>query len=429
VARTIRDASLDTRAARSRLKARGKPYYRKIEEGAHLGYRKPKGRRDSPAVAGKWVARLYVGGQSYVVETLAAADDFSDADGIAVLNFGQAQAMIREMMVSRAHTAAGKVGPLTVKEAGEDYLRFLETNRKSANDARYRVDALIYPELADLEVEKLTTERLERWHIGLAKAPPRLRTREGEKQQYRKIADDDDERRRRRSSANRVLTILKAALNRAWRRGKVTSDAAWRRLEPFENVDAARVRYLTIAEAARLVNATDSEFRPLVQAGLVSGGRYGELAALRASDFNRDSGTIHVRTSKSGKGRHIVLDEEGVALFKAWSAGKPGNALLFPKKDGSPWNKSNQARPMRDACDRAKIKPRISIHTLRHTWASLAVMNGVPLLVVAKNLGHADTRMVERHYGHLAPSYVADAIRKGAPKFGFKADSKVATIR
>jgi hypothetical protein len=45
-------------------------------------------------------------------------------------------------------------------------------------------------------------------------------------------------------------------------------------------------------------------------------------------------------------------------------------------------------------------------------------MNRVPLLVVAKNLGHADTRMVERHYGHLAPSYVADAIRAGAPRFG-----------
>jgi hypothetical protein len=36
-------------------------------------------------------------------------------------------------------------------------------------------------------------------------------------------------------------------------------------------------------------------------------------------------------------------------------------------------------------------------------------MNSMPLLVVAKNLGHRDTRMVERHYGHLAPSFVADA--------------------
>ena len=41
-------------------------------------------------------------------------------------------------------------------------------------------------------------------------------------------------------------------------------------------------------------------------------------------------------------------------------------------------------------------------------------------MVVAKNLGHTDTRMVEKHYGHLAPGYVADAIRAGAPKFGIK---------
>ena len=45
-------------------------------------------------------------------------------------------------------------------------------------------------------------------------------------------------------------------------------------------------------------------------------------------------------------------------------------------------------------------------------------MGGMPLMVVARNLGHVDTRMVERHYGHLAPSYVAEAVRKHAPRFG-----------
>jgi hypothetical protein len=52
-------------------------------------------------------------------------------------------------------------------------------------------------------------------------------------------------------------------------------------------------------------------------------------------------------------------------------------------------------------------------------------MNEVPLMVVAQNLGHADTRMVEKHYGHLAPSFVADAIRANAPRFGGKAAARV----
>ena len=84
---------------------------------------------------------------------------------------------------------------------------------------------------------------------------------------------------------------------------------------------------------------------------------------------------------------------------------------------------------MRLACERARIIPPVGFHALRHTWASHAVINGVPLLVVAKNLGHADTRMVEKHYGHLAPSYIADAIRAGAPRFGMVESSGLRVLR
>jgi integrase len=84
---------------------------------------------------------------------------------------------------------------------------------------------------------------------------------------------------------------------------------------------------------------------------------------------------------------------------------------------------------MAEACRAAKIYPPVSFHVLRHCWASLSIMNGAPLLVVAKNLSHADTRMVERHYGHLSPSYIADAIRAAAPSFSIAASNVVATLR
>ena len=96
---------------------------------------------------------------------------------------------------------------------------------------------------------------------------------------------------------------------------------------------------------------------------------------------------------------------------------------MFQKVAGDAWGISQQVKRMSQACKRAAIKPTIGFHGLRHTWASLAVMNGTPLLVVAKNLGHVDTRMVEKHYGHLAPSFIADAIRAGAPRFGLKASN------
>jgi hypothetical protein len=63
------------------------------------------------------------------------------------------------------------------------------------------------------------------------------------------------------------------------------------------------------------------------------------------------------------------------------------------------------------------------------TWASLAAMNSTPLMVIARNLGHVDTRMVEKHYGHLGPGFVADAIRAGAPRYGIKASERVVPLR
>jgi integrase len=153
------------------------------------------------------------------------------------------------------------------------------------------------------------------------------------------------------------------------------------------------------------------------------------LIRLEVNDFNPDAATLAIRKSKSGKPRHVVLTDEGAAFFRQQTAGRDGNELMFPRNGSNGWRDSDQARPMAEACTDGKIKPAISFHILRHTWASLAVMNGTPLLVVAKNLGHADARMVEKHYGHLAPSFIADAIRAGAPRYRVKDDKRVVPLR
>jgi len=426
MARTVQDQKIGSRDARGKLAASGKPYYRALDPGLHLGYRKG-------SAGGKWVMRWYVGGGEYKVETIATADDKADADGVAVLDFRQAQALIREKNVEYSRVAQGlpakKDGPYTVRACLDEYLAYLDSEKKSGRDARWRADALILPQLGELLCADLSTKTLRSWLNNVAASPPRLRSRKDAEPRYRDIDKNDaEQRRQRRATANRTLTILKAALNRAWREGKIASDDAWRRVEPFEEADAARVRYLTIDECRRLINAAEGEFRDLVRAALATGCRFGELAALQVRDFNPDAGTLHIRSSKSGKGRHVVLHDEGIELFKRLTAGRPGVELILRKADEDRWGKSNQTRPMSEACARAKIEPPANFHALRHTWASHSVMAGAPLLVVAKNLGHADTRMVEKHYGHLSESYVAEAIRKAAPRFGITDDQSVRRI-
>lgn len=305
-----------------------------------------------------------------------------------------------------------------MKDAADAYMEWFKAHRKSARETRYTIDTHILPALGKVEVERLTAKRLRAWHEGLAKAPARLRTRPGQDQRYRHAADDPEAPRRRRATANRVITVLKALLNHAWQEGRVASDDAWRRVKPFRQADAARVRHLTAAECKRLVNACDQEFRPLVRAALYTGCRYGELCRLSASDFNPDAGTVTVREAKAGKPRHVALSDEGRKFFEAATAGRASDAPIFPRLDGNRWGRAHQTRPLRDACERAKITPAVSFHILRHTYASHLVMNGAPIQVVAHNLGHSDTRMVEKHYAHLQPSYIADAIRAAAPRLG-----------
>jgi integrase len=136
-----------------------------------------------------------------------------------------------------------------------------------------------------------------------------------------------------------------------------------------------------------------------------------------------------VRDSKAGKPRHVVLTAEGQRLFSTLTVGRVGNDPIFVRRDGGVWGKSHQLRPMLDACKQAKIKPLISFHVLRHTHGSTLAMRGVPMGVIAEQLGHADTRMTEKHYAHLAPSYVADTIRAHFPTLGIAEESTVTHIR
>jgi hypothetical protein len=77
----------------------------------------------------------------------------------------------------------------------------------------------------------------------------------------------------------------------------------------------------------------------------------------------------------------------------------------------------------------AKLDPPATFHILRHTYASSLAMKGVPMGVIAAQLGHADTRMTEKHYAHLAPSYVANTVRAALPGLGIIRETNVIALQ
>jgi integrase len=153
----------------------------------------------------------------------------------------------------------------------------------------------------------------------------------------------------------------------------------------------------------------------LAKAAILTGARYGELIRLNAGDVDLDSGTIHIRESKAGKPRFIPLTSEAKQHLAQHIIGTGAGAPVFTRSDGRRWKKSEQARPLAAACRNARIDPPITFHGLRDTFASTLAMSGAPMPVIAAILGHADTRVTERHYAHLAPSYVAQTLRAHFP--------------
>ena len=382
MARTVREASLATRSARLRLPVAAKPYWRVIEQGLHLGYRRR-------ATGGSWIARRRNDEGIYRETKLGLADDLQDADGKIILDFAQAQRAARHWCTQEQRLAAGDGtvpdGPYTVARAMADYLEdYRRRGGKSVEGIESVVNRNILPALGKLAVAKLTPQRLRDWHRGLAERARYWRSRKGAAANLAAFDPKDAEDvRRRRASANRVLTYLKAALNLAWRNGLMPSDDAWRRVKPFRSVEAPLVRYLSHDEIARLRNAATGGFRDLVYLALLTGCRYGELCRFKVADYNADVGTLSVRIAKGGKVRHVTLTEEASAFVDRLVAGRAPADPLLRRDDGRVWKRAEQVRPMREACTHAGITPAVGYHVLRHTHGSLLAMRAVPMAVIA----------------------------------------------
>jgi integrase len=376
------------------------------------------------------VARFRRPGEAggYAKTTLGEADDTEDADGDRFLSFRQAQEKARAWF-AEAGRGGRRAGPYTVGDALDDYISAFR--KKSLDKTKGRIESAIRPALGSIAVAKLTKKQIDEWLAGRASSPARLRTSKKATEFNERAADTPDALRRRQSTANRDLTVLKAALNHAFReRDGIPTDDAWRKVKPFAGADTAKLRYLSDDEARRLVNACDAAFRPMVQAALLTGARYGELASIEVRDVDIGARTVWFRETKGGKPRVAYLEEEGARLFGDAIAGKPGSALVFPRADGKRWNASQQARPLANACKNGKIDPPAGFHDLRRTYGARMALRGVPMAVIAEALGHADERITKRHYAHLAPSHVADTVRAALTGMGVvaPATSNVVTI-
>jgi integrase len=392
-----RASKLETATARRRLDGRRKPYYATISPGIQLGYRRNIG-------GGSWSVRCIAQGADWI-KKIALADDLEPADGKHVLTYWQAIDMARAL-ARRQPSADDANRPATVGEALDRYQRDLDSRGADAQNAN-RVRRHLTPTLATKPVALLTMNDLRHWRDGLVS---------------KGIAP---------ATINRTRAGLRAALELAASLDdRITNRNAFRSgLKGLPGGKNARRVVLPDADVLRLVEAAyehDRAFGILIEVLAQTGARVSQASRLKCDDLQADGPDPRVLVPTSYKGGRGQKEREHVpvpipkslaAQLNELRGDRPHDAPLLRKSDGSRWlatTKSEHWNLFRIVAERAGFDPDvITSYALRHSSICRALVNGVPVSIVAK-LHDTSSREIESHYAAYILDVAGDALsRKG----------------
>jgi integrase len=365
-----------------------------------------------------WFVRQRVGGV-YIKRRIGTPDDHVRADGEVVLTYAQAVERATSLQVEQRQPAPRHYSDgLTVNDVVDAYLtarthtpggrsnRVMAAGTSKVTRGAWRLYGS--SGIGTKLVTAINAKALRDWHAGIVRMPP---TNRGKALPF--DPSNPEQIRARRSTANRVLTILKAALRHARNAGTLPDALPdyWARVPAFALGDDPTPRMLEADEIKRLLKAAAPDLRALLTAALMTGGRYSEIRALRATDYHAEQGVIRILQPKTGKTLWQPLTAEGAQFFAAACVGKAPSDLLFLRADGRPWEQSDVARPMRDAAKTAALEG-VSFSVTRATYGKLLLLATRDLELVAKALGHSDSRITRKHYAQLLPSELAAGVAK-----------------
>ena len=213
--------------------------------------------------------------------------------------------------------------------------------------------------------------------------------------------------------ANRTLDLFSQILNFAIACGHIGTNPA---CGVKRNRSVALTRFLSGDEIRRLHHALDEDSRKgpgarqqadIIRLLLLTGCRKSEILGLRWREVYGD--TLVLADSKTGP-RKVHLNAQARGIMECQPRGE--SAFVFPSPRNAVHPRVNLT--LWDAVRRNAGLEDVRLHDLRHTFASHAVMNGVPIPVVSRLLGHSTVRMTLR-YAHFADKDIeAAAERIGA---------------
>jgi integrase len=327
------------------------------------------GFRKINADTGSWIARMRDERGAKVYHSLGYVSP--------QLDFEQARQAALDWF--SAQDAGVKSVETTVAAACKAYIedRRAAKGEQCARDAEARFERTVYEApIGSVPVAKLRTPRLKDWRDSLDLS---------------------------KGSSNRTLTALKAALNLAVANRLVqpSQEREWKDVKPFPNASQRRTLFLDLKQRRALLEAARGGLKDLIEAAALTGARAGELTALTRRQFDERLGTITF-SGKTGA-RSVPVSAAAKKLFKRLAKKKAPAAALLTRDDGKPWAHSDWDGLVRTAATQAKLPAGTCLYTLRHSFITQAITDGMTTLDVARLCG-TSVGMIEKHYGHLVAS-------------------------
>ena len=241
--------------------------------------------------------------------------------------------------------------------------------------------------IADLAISKLRAPVLKKWHVALVAAGLS------------------------KAAANRTLTALKAALNKAVadRRASPIAAQEWAHVAPLKGAGKRRELFLDVSQRRALLAHATGGVRDLIEVAMHTGCRAGELTNARRNAFDARTRTLAV-SGKTG-GRTIPLAPATFDVLQRLSRDKLPTAYLLVRDDGTPWGHSDWDELVKRAAGAAGLPEKTCLYTLRHSFITQALLDGVSTLEVSKIVG-TSLVMIEKHYGHLVFNRAAESLAK-----------------
>jgi integrase len=386
VARRVRSSPLETRTARLKLAIRKRPYWVKISEGLSLGYRRNQ-------TGGTWSMRVADGRGSRWIKAIAPADDYEGTQG--ALDYWAAQRRAVELHRGGADDHSKLQ---TVAEAVEAYARDLATRGGWATNAsviRFHLTASLGSKL----VSQLSARELRHWRDSLL------------------------EKGLSPASVTRICKSFAAALSLAASVDpRVQNRAAWKvGLAALPDSSKSRSVVLHDDQVRKIVAAAhdiDPALGLLIEVLAVTGCRPSQALRLTVGDVQKNR--LLMPSSKKGKGkrrieRRAVAIPETLALrLKQLGKGRPHDAPLLVRRDGSLWTNNRLRDPALAAINRARLNPeRITLYALRHSSIVRMLLKNVPLKVIA-DAHDTSPAMIQQTYGRHIPADHADQLTRSA---------------